>query len=76
MKKCFQLWYAEEVRKQLKVSPTESVEVDISTAAVKHRSASWIISTWNEIQNCPELAINGFQKAGILDAIASVSNYE
>ena len=60
MKKCF----------------TESVEVDISTAAVKHCSASWIISTWNEIQDCPELAINGFQKAGILDAIASVSNYE
>ena len=52
------------------------MEVDISTAAVKHRSASWIISTWNEIQDCPELAINGFQKGGILDTIASVSNYE
>ena len=49
MKKCFQLRYAEEFQKQLKVSATESVEVDISTAAVKHRSASWIISTWNEI---------------------------
>ena len=74
MKKCFQLWYAEEVQKQLKESPTESVKVDVSAAAVKHKSANWLISTWNEIQDHPQLGINRFQKAGILKAIACVSN--
>ena len=74
MKKRFQLWYVEEVQKQLKESPTDSVKVDVSAAAIKHKSASWIISTWGEIQDRPELGINGFRKAGVLDAISSVSD--
>ena len=40
---------------QLKESPTESVKVDVSAAAIKHKRASWIISTWNKIQDRPEL---------------------
>ena len=59
MKKRFQLWY---------------VEVYVSAAAIKHKSASWIISTWSEIQEYPELGINGFRKAGVLDTISSVSD--
>lgn len=72
MKKRFQLWYASEVQEQLKES--KSVKVDVSMAAVKHRSANWIISTWSEIEGRPEIAINGFRKAGILDAISSVTD--
>ena len=59
---------------QLKESPTESVKVDVSAAAIKHKRASWIISTWNKIQDRPELGINGFTKAGVLDTISSVSD--
>ena len=37
-------WYAEEVRKLLNDSPTDSekVNIDLSAAAIKHRSAGWI----------------------------------
>ena len=44
MKKRFQLQYAEEVQKKLKESPIESVKVDVSGSAVKHKSANWLIS--------------------------------
>ena len=74
MKKRFQLWYAEGVQKQLRESPTESVKFDVSAVAIKHKSVSWIISTWSEMQDRPELGINGFRKAGVLDAISSVSD--
>ena len=36
---------------------------------VKNSSANWIISAWQSIQHRPQLAINGFKEAGVLDAI-------
>ncbi len=77
MKSQFQLWYASEVQKQLKDAiPINSVKVEVSGAAVKNKSANWIISSWHAIENKPDMAINGFRKVGILDAIASVRDYK
>ena len=70
IKKRFQLWYASEIRELLKES--KSAKVDVSAAAIKHRSATWIISTWRELEGRSSIAVNGFRKAGILDAISSV----
>ena len=70
MKTRFQLWYAAEVQRLLKES--DSVKVDVSAAAIKHRSAGWVISSWKAIEGCPEIAINGFRKTRILDEILSV----
>ena len=72
MKKRYQLWYAEEVQKLLMETPAGSVKVDVPAVIIKHQSANWIVSTWNAIQDHPEVAINGFKKAGILDVISSL----
>ena len=47
--KRFQLWYASEVCELLNES--KSVKVDVSAAAIKHTSATWIISTWRELKD-------------------------
>ena len=60
MKKQFQLWYASEVRELLKES--KLVTVDVSAAAIKHRSANWIMSTRKEIQGRPDR--DGIQMGG------------
>ena len=70
MEKRFQLWYTSEVCELLKES--KLVTVDVSTAAIKHTSSKWIMSTWKEIQGHPDIAINGFRKEEILNAISSV----
>ena len=71
MRTRFQTWYASEVQKQLKDAPVDQVKVNVTAAAIKPLSANWIISTWQEIENRPDLTINGFRAAGIVSAIAS-----
>ena len=73
MKKRFQSWYAAEVRKQLKDIPLGEVKVDVASAAIKTKSASWIISAWQALEGRPEIAVNGFKKAGIYDSVTAVT---
>lgn len=73
MKKRFQSWYAAEVQKQLKEVPLGEVKVDVAAAAIKTKSANWIISAWQALEGRPEVAINGFKKAGIYDAVTEVT---
>lgn len=73
MKKRFQSWYAEEVQKQLKEVPVDEVKVELSSAVIKNQCANWIISSWQALQGRPDVAINGFRRAGILDAITAVT---
>ena len=68
LKRSFQSWYAEQVRKQLEEVPVSRVAVDVGLTVVKTPSANWIISAWRSIQQRPQLAINGFREAGLLDA--------
>ena len=72
MRTRFQTWYASEVQKQLKDAPLDQVKVNVTAAAIKPLSANWVISTWQEIENRPDLAINGFRAAGIVGAVASI----
>lgn len=73
MKKRFQEWYAEEVRKQLMEGvAVDDVRVDLAAAVIKAKSANWLISSWQALQKRPEIAINGFRRAGILDAVTAV----
>ena len=39
--------------------------------AIKDLSTRWIISAWQSIERRPQLAINGFIKSGIHEAILS-----
>ena len=74
MKKGFLVWYAWEVQKQLKEDiPLDHVKVDLTGTATKAKSASWIISSWQTLLERPIVAVNGFRKSGILDAITSVT---
>ena len=72
MRTRFQTWYASEVQKQLKDVPVDQVKVGVTAAAIKPLSVNWIISTWQEIENRPDLAINGFWAAGIMSAVESI----
>ena len=70
----FQTCYASEVQKQPKGVPVDQVKVGVTAVAMKPLRANWIISTWQEIENRPDLAINAFRAAGIVSAVASVQN--
>ena len=64
----FQTWYAKEVSKQLKITSVRNVKVDVNLGVVKIPSAKWIIEAWREVETRPQMVVNGFRKAGILDA--------
>ena len=72
MRAKFQKRYADEVQNQLKHVPVDEVKVSVVASHIKPLSATWMISTWQQIQQRPELAINGFPGAGIVDAIAAI----
>ena len=65
----FQSWYAKEVSKQLKVLSVKDVKVDVNLGVVKIRSAKWIVEAWKDMVTRPQMVVNGFRKAGILNAI-------
>ena len=69
LKSKFQQWYAQEVKKQLETVPFGQVKVDVGLHVIKSPSANWIISGWQALEKRAEVAVNGFRKAGILDAI-------
>ena len=69
LKSKFQQWYAQEVKKQLETVPFGQVKVDVGLQVIKSPSANWIISGWKTLEKGAEVAVNGFRKAGILDAI-------
>ena len=75
MKKRFQGWYAEEVRKQIMDGvAVDDVRVDLAAAVIKAKSATWMISSWQALEKRTEITINGFQKAGILDSVTAVTS--
>ena len=73
MRRRFHGWYAENVRKQLEEGiQVENVKVETPTSLIKNESTKWMIQSWESVKQRPEIAINGFEKAGILQAINSV----
>ncbi len=72
MRTRFQTWYASEVHKQLKEVTVDNVKVSVAASVVKPLTGRWIISTWQEIEQRPALAVNGFRGAGILDSVAAI----
>ena len=75
MKKRFQMWYSEQVQKQLQEGvPINEVKVEMPASVMKNLSANWMMSTWEALKSRSELAVNGFQKAGTSSAIDSVTD--
>ena len=48
------------------------MKVDISATVIKPKCASSLISTQQNLQQHPEVFVNGFKGAGIWDAVMSV----
>ena len=75
MKRRFQTWYAAEVEKQLNDDiPIEQVKVEMPASIIKNKSARWMVSAWQALQRQPDVAINGYRKAGIMNAVNTVTN--
>lgn len=66
----FQSWYATQVQKKLEEG--SELNIDTTMTAIKGLSLKWTISAWKSIEDRPIMAINGFRKAGILNAISSI----
>ena len=48
------------------------MKVDISATVIKLKCEYWLISTLQNLQQHPEIFVNGFKGAGIWDAVMSV----
>ena len=60
----FTEWYAAQV-------PDDDVSftVDMQLSALKPLHATWVIRAWNALKERPECLLDGWRKAGIVDAL-------
>ena len=66
MRSNFQQWYGNAIYEQLQQGITENV--DLRLGVMKPLSARWMIQCFEYLVSHPELAIHGFEEAGIKDA--------
>ena len=73
LKHRFGYWYSSEVAKELQgISDIESAviqTVNLSKAAIKERSAKWIVDMTEHIADNPQFIVYGFLRAGITYAL-------
>ena len=58
LRRKFQQWYSEEVRRQ--IDSGKAVKVDLAMSIVKPLGAQWLIDLSNYMQSNPSIIINGF----------------
>ena len=70
LKDKFELWYANEVKKQLDKG-TEVYEINIPSklSILKPINGRWLLGLYDNLQNNKEVIINGFKSAGITEAV-------
>ena len=75
MKRKFHTWYVKEMQQQLITNTSlNNVKIDFRMSIIKPKSASWLMSSVEEIRSGPLLAINGFRHAGITNAVQSLKS--
>lgn len=67
----FQDWYAMQITGQVKEGKEKSnlVPVDLRTSIVKPLSARWLVSMYDYFKANPQIIVNGFKEAGIINAL-------
>ena len=60
--------------KQLETINVTEVKVDVTAVVIKAKSAGWLVSSQQFLGDRPEIVVNGFRKAGILDAVRAVTH--
>ena len=70
LKDKFELWYANEVKKQLD-ERTEVYEIDIplKLSILKPIHGRWLLGLYDHLRNNKEIIINSFKSAGITQAV-------
>lgn len=69
MKSKFQEWYSSVIEKQLQDDIEE--EVDMRLSVMKPLSAKWTIELYDYFLSRPDIIINGFRAAGIVDILSN-----
>ena len=68
----FDEWYAQEITKQLHGTAVQSVElqaINLSLTVLKELGAKWLEEMSEYISNNPQFIVNGFARAGIMQAL-------
>lgn len=47
----------------------DTVHVDMQMSVLKEHFCKWLVSAYDHIRSHPNIIVNGFQKAGIIDAL-------
>jgi hypothetical protein len=80
LKRKFEEWYSDKVTEQLvDKDDIESVEIepiDLRLAAVRERSAKWLVGMANYISDNPHIIVNGFLRSGIPAALDKFTESE
>ena len=68
-------WFAGEVAKHLK-SGKDPRDLKLTTklSDIKPLHAGWIVDLYNHLSNEPEMIMNGFKSAGIVEAVENANN--
>ena len=70
MKQHFQAWYEQEVQNQITSwTAIPDVKIDARTVILKPKSANWLIGALDVPSQKSEIVMNGFRKAGLVDAL-------
>ena len=66
----FSTWYAEKVAEEINsgTSP-ENVKINMEMQLMREVGAKWLTEFFNSVNSNKDLVVNGFKKAGIIDAI-------
>ena len=66
----FHHWYADQVKQQLQSDCNASiVQVDMRTIVMKELGVKWLSELYDYLRGRPEILVNGFKEAGIVDAL-------
>ena len=69
LRKCFAEWYSQQVSAELEAGvPIDKITVDTRMSIIKEISAKWLTSAFDYIKSHPNIVINGFVKAGIVNS--------
>lgn len=58
-----------QVQKKLQAVSLDQVKIDSTAAVIKPLCARWIQTAWQDLEQQPEITINGFRKVGIVNVI-------
>ena len=66
----FRHWYANEVSQGLQNDTKNGVvPVDMQAGVMKELGAKWLVGFYDHVRSNPNLIVNGFKEAGILEAL-------